>query len=143
MPFYIQEKRSARGKYTMGNNARPYRTAEEAYAMLDDLDEHGGCGPLRVVDHTLRVIPRPAKHAEDYFDHVAALARQGLNQDGSPRNTTATNNFVKAAHIYAQIVGGGLLDDRREYQVSDLARMYDLDDAEATALYNLIQKGAV
>jgi hypothetical protein len=25
------------------------------------------------------------KHAEDYFDHVAALQRQGLNQDGSLR----------------------------------------------------------
>lgn len=116
MPFYIQEKRSARGKYTMGNNPAAYRTAEEAYAMLDDLDEHGGCGPLRVVDHTLRVIPRP---------------------------TATATNFVKAARIYAQIVGGGLLDDRREYQVSDLARMYDLDDAESRALYDLIQVGAV
>jgi hypothetical protein len=56
MAFYIQEKRSPRGQYTTGGSmARRYATYAEAKAMKDDLDEHGGCGPLRIVNEKMEV----------------------------------------------------------------------------------------
>jgi hypothetical protein len=54
MQFYIQEKRSPRGRYSI--KPHPYRTYVEAKAMLDDLDEHGGCGRMRIVNEKLEVI---------------------------------------------------------------------------------------
>lgn len=77
--FYIQEKRSPRGKFTMGNNPHPFRTAAEAFAMLDDLNEHGGCGPLRVVDQSLRLIERPIGltwSIDDRGNHIAQAMRK-------------------------------------------------------------------
>jgi hypothetical protein len=48
--YWIAEKRSARGKYI--RLQRPYTTREAAEAMMADLDEHGGCGPLRIEAET-------------------------------------------------------------------------------------------
>jgi hypothetical protein len=43
-------------------------------------------GEIQTVELRYLVVQYPGDlepHAEDYFDHVAALRRQGLNQDGS------------------------------------------------------------
>lgn len=55
MRFYIQEKRSPRGAFKTGSGARSYATYAEAKRMKDGLDEHGGCGPLRIVNEKLEV----------------------------------------------------------------------------------------
>lgn len=42
-----------------------------------------GSEPNHSLDEVKRSLEQPP-HAEDYFDHVAALKRQGLKQDGTP-----------------------------------------------------------
>lgn len=46
--YYIEEKRSAGGKYIRCSSV--YASREAAERMMADLDEHGGCGPLRIVE---------------------------------------------------------------------------------------------
>lgn len=49
-------------------------------------------------------------------------------------------SFVRdVPEIFTQIATAGLLDDRREYAVEDLERMYELTGLQARQLYALIQ----
>lgn len=46
----------------------------------------------------------------------------------------------KADSILARILGNDLLEDRREYDVSDLMKAYNISRSEAKILYRKIHK---
>jgi hypothetical protein len=49
--------------------------------------------------------------------------------------------MTTAKQIFARIKrSDAILEDRREYSVDDLARMYALDSDEAQCLYEMIQR---
>lgn len=46
--YIIEEKQSRRGRWVRCGAS--YSTREEAEEMIAMLEEHGGCGPLRIVE---------------------------------------------------------------------------------------------
>lgn len=83
MRFYIEEKRSQRGKFVKTGSGRSYPSAKEAFEMKDELDSHGGCGPLRVVDHMGNVIDRATAEGNAILD--ASIDRAIAGKQGWDR----------------------------------------------------------
>ena len=57
LPSYQIETRSGpKAPWKVGRFATRYRDAQSAIAFAREMDDHGGCSPIRVVDNERRVV---------------------------------------------------------------------------------------